>query len=595
MKTSKYFIAILLISLGSAFTLQAQDTILNRNIQVEREFRPLIHDAGMINSIPLVLEPNVVKSAAEYSDFNLPLNVDYNIHILPAAELVTEKPAITGKGYARIGLGNYLNTLADFAYPVINTPDMKLDFSINHLATFDSKQMHSITKAQISFDKIFKTFDFYAGAGGGHEYFKYYGNDFNSLDSIANLKTLDLNYGLSNYLEKNRVGISTTPVNTLANNPEGNTFWRFNALAGVNSLHTTTDLRYQAEMQYHLFDAVNGITENVIRTKGGFSTPNDKNRLGLDFDLYNMMYSSSTIPDFNFWQTYSVLTVNPYYSIERPEFNVRLGLKTSLSFVHGKLMNPSPDISAEWKAVPKYLSFYGGLTGDYEVNTLDKIATENPYLFSDLKVNDTYTPVDLFVGMKLKPLYNLLLDAFIESKQISNQYFYVNKAYSLTPAYSLTSAYIPYPQADSTIYSNRFNVVYSSATQTKMGIRANYNYKNLVNVEMKWAYNSWNVDNQQYAWNMPKYDAQLNTDIHINDNLTVSVNMFYEGLRYAKLGDMAILMNDKVDINLGAAYSYNNWLTVFGKINNLINNQYQNYYGYDVQGTNMMIGAAFSF
>ena len=307
------------------------------------------------------------------------------------------------------------------------------------------------------------------------------------------------------------------------------------------------------------------------------------------------MYSSSTIPDFNFWQTYSVLTVNPYYSIERPEFNVRLGLKTSLSFVHGKLMNPSPDISAEWKAVPKYLSFYGGLTGDYEVNTLDKIATENPYLFSDLKVNDTYTPVDLFVGMKLKPLYNLLLDAFIESKQISNQYFYVNKAYSLTPAYSLTSAYIPYPQADSTIYSNRFNVVYSSATQTKMGIRANYNYKNLVNVEMKWAYNSWNVDNQQYAWNMPKYDAQLNTDIHINDNLTVSVNMFYEGLRYAKLGDMAILMNDKVDINLGAAYSYNNWLTVFGKINNLINNQYQNYYGYDVQGTNMMIGAAFSF
>ena len=588
MKTSKYFLVTLLISLGSAFTLQAQDTILNRNIQVEREFKPLIHDAGMINSNPQVLEPNVVKSAAEYSNFNLPLNVDYNIHILPAAELITEKPAITNKGYARIGLGNYLNTLAEFDYPVMNTPDMKLDFSFNHLATFDSKQMHSTTKAQISFDKIFKTFDFYAGAGGGHEYFKYYGNEFNSLDSIANLKTL-VNYGLTNYLEKNRVGISAIPVNTPANNPGENTFWRFNALAGVSSLPMSSDLRYQAEMQYHLFDAVNGITENVIRTKGGFSTPNDKNRLGLDFDLYNMMYSSSTIPDFNFWKTYTVLTVNPYYSIERPEFNVRLGLKTSLSFEHGKLMNPSPDIRAEWKAVPQDLSFYGGLTGDYEVNTQDKIFTENPYLFSDLKVNDTYTPVDLYVGMKLKPLYNLLLDAFIDVKQIDNQYFYVNKAYSLT------SATIPNPQADSTLYSNRFNVVYSGASHTKIGIRANYNYKNLVNVEMKWAYNSWTVDNQQYAWNMPKYDAQLNTDVHINDNLTVSVNMYYEGIRYAKLGDMAIPMNDKVDVNLGVAYSYNNWLTVFGKINNLINNQYQNYYGYDVQGTNMMIGAAFSF
>jgi len=589
MKTPKYFIAILFISLGLAYPLHAQDTILNRNVQVEREFKPLIHDAGKINSKPLVLEPNVVKLDADYSNFNLPLNVDYNIHTLPAADLVTEKPAITNKGYARIGLGNYLNTLADFAYPVMNTPDIKLDFSFNHLATFDSKQMHSTTKAQFSFDKIFKTFDFYAGAGGGYEYFKYYGNEFNGVDSIVNIKALDSKYGLSNYIEKNRVGISAIPVNTMANNPDANTFWRFNALAGVSSLPMSTDLRYQAEMQYHLFDASNGITENVIRLKGGFSTPNDKNRLGLDFDLFNMMYSSSAIPDFNFWKTYTVLTVNPYYGIERPEFNVRLGLKTSLSFVHGKLMNPSPDIRAEWKAVPQYLSFYGGLTGNYEVNTLDKISTENPYLFSDLKVNDTYTPVDIFVGMKLKPLYNLLLDGFIESKQINNQYFYVNKAYSLN------SVYIPNPQTDSTLYSNRFNVVYSGATQTRIGIRANYNYKNLVNVEMKWAYNSWNVDNQQYAWNMPKFDAQLNTDVHINDNLTVSVNMYYEGIRYVKLGDLAIPMNDKVDINLGVAYSYNNWLTVFGKINNLINNQYQNYYGYDVQGTNMMIGAAFSF
>jgi hypothetical protein len=589
MKTSKYFSAIFLFSFVFVFTLQAQDTILNRNVQVEREFRPLIHDAGKINSMPLVLEPNVVKSAADYSNFNLPLNVDYNIHTLPSAELVTEKPVISNKGYARFGIGNYLNTLADFAYPIINSSDMKLDFSINHLATFDSKQMHSMTKTQLSFDKIFKTFDFYAGIGGGHEYFKYYGNEFNGADSITNINKLDSKYGLSNYIEKNRVGISTIPVNTPATDPEANTFWRFNALAGVSSLPMSTDLRYQAEMKYHIFNSVSGITENVVRTQAGFSSPNDKNRLGLDFDLFNMMYSSSTIPDFNFWKTYTVLTVNPYYSIERPEFNVRLGLKTSLSFVHGKLMNPSPDIRAEWKAVPQYLSFYGGLTGNYEVNTLDKTFTENPYMFSDLRLNDTYTPVDFYAGLKLKPIYNLLLDAYIDSKQIDNQYFYVNKAYSLN------TVYLPNPRSDSTIYSNRFNVVYSGASHTKMGIRANYNYKNMVNVEIKWAYNSWNVDNQQYAWNMPKYDAQLNTDVHINDNLTASVNMYYEGVRYAKLGELAIPMNDKVDINLGIAYSYNNWLTVFGKINNLINNQYQNYYGYDVQGTNMMIGAAFSF
>ena len=54
-------------------------------------------------------------------------------------------------------------------------------------------------------------------------------------------------------------------------------------------------------------------------------------------------------------------------------------------------------------------------------------------------------------------------------------------------------------------------------------------------------------------------------------------------------------MKPRADINLGASYAYNNWLTAFGKINNLINSRYQDYYGYDVQGFNVLVGAAFSF
>jgi len=202
---------------------------------------------------------------------------------------------------------------------------------------------------------------------------------------------------------------------------------------------------------------------------------------------------------------------------------------------------------------------------------------------------DTYTPVDFYAGIKLKPLYNLLLDGYVDFRRIDNQYFFVNKEYDLA------NPQVYMPGANYSLYTNRFNVVYGSASRVKMGIRANYNLKKMVNVELKWAYNGWNVTNQQFAWNKPKYEAQLNTDIRINPNLTVSANMFYEGIRYAKLGNAAYLMHDKVDINLGLNYSYTNWLTVFGKINNLINNQYQDFYGYDNQGTNMMIGAAFSF
>ena len=49
------------------------------------------------------------------------------------------------------------------------------------------------------------------------------------------------------------------------------------------------------------------------------------------------------------------------------------------------------------------------------------------------------------------------------------------------------------------------------------------------------------------------------------------------------------------DVNLGASYSYLDWFTMFFKVNNILNKHYQNFYGYDVQGLNVMVGAILSF
>jgi len=592
MKTSKYIAIGLFFTLGSGVSLHAQDTIINRNVSVEREYRPVIQDAGKINSVPKVLEPTVEKATAKFSDFNLPLDAGFNIHKLSAAELANKKE-INKQGYARVGIGSFKNTLLDFAYPVINQSDMRLDFSVNHLGTFESKRRHTATKTALSFDKLFSTFNLYAGLGGGRERFKYYGDNFDGSGPV-DLSKLVAPYGSYDWNEVSRAGVNATPrsfkLDSLAGFPNSETLWRFNAFVGVSSLPMTTDLRYQAEIKYNRFSATNGLQENIVHTLAKFNSAIDDNRMGLDFDLYNMLYGSSKIPAFNFWKNYSVLTVNPYYSIERTDWNVRLGVKTSLSFVHGKLANPSPDVRGEWNAIPKYLSLYGALTGDYEVNTLNKTYSENPYVFSDLRVNDTYTPYQFVMGVKVKPLYNLLLDGFIDMRQIDNQYFYVNKEYDLAnnPSYNMSGP-------ASYLYTNRFNVIYSSATLVKMGVRANYNLQNFLNVEVKYAVNNWSVDNQTHAWNKPKDEMQVNANVRVNPSFSVSANMYYEGGRYAKLGTAAVKMNDKVDLNLGVSYNYLNWFTAFAKINNVLNKHYQDYYGYDVQGANVMVGAAFSF
>ena len=584
MKTLKYIVPVFSLIFGFNASLWAEDSIINRNVTVEREYKPLIKDAGKINSIPKALEPVVEKTAPKFSDFNFPLNAEFNIHTLAAAELQREKRPDFKGGFARLGFGNYFNSLADFAYPIIKKPDMRLDVSLNHLATF-GKKAHSLTRGAFSLDKDFKTLNLYTGLGGGHEYFNYYGNNFNANNQVINLDTLAAfpNYGVETYNKPANIGIQTIRLDSLAAAPDNNYFWRFNAYAGVRSLPLAKGIQYQMELNYNLLSQGTGITEHHFVTKGGISSELKNNRAGIDFRMDNLMYRSDSLNN-----GYSIVTFNPYYSIQKQNLNIRIGVKSSLSFTKDTLLiNPTADITAEWKVIPKYFSIYGGLTGSYDVNTMNKIFTENRYVNSYVQVENTYSPFNVYTGIKVKPIYNLLVDAYLDYKYFKNQYFFVNEQYSSG------SAIIPIENL--MLYSNRFNVIYDTASQLKIGMRANYNIRNRVNVELKAAINDWNLLTEQYAWNMPEWEASLNTDVHINRELSLSLNTFLEGPRYAKIGTSAIRMRPIVDINIGASYLFNNWLSGYLKINNLINNTYQNYYGYQVQGFNVLIGGAVSF
>ena len=586
MKTSKYIVSALL-----AMSVGVNAQTVDQNVTVEREYKPIIQDAGKIISVPEIIEPNVEKTAAKYTEFSFPLPVGQNIQTLSAAELEHQRRNNPKDAFVRIGLGNNLNNLLDFALPLLKKTDMRLDLKLNHLATF-SKEAHSTTRAALEFNNNYKNSEFYAGVGLGHEYFKYYGEQFDMTGTPKDLTSLKTGiYEELNFVRVNRTA-QLFSLNNIVNGADNDVFWRFNAFAGMRSLPATESIRYKAEVQYRLFDSRNGLTENIIHSKANFNTPNGRNRSGIDVEMQNMMYKTDIANTvMNVWDAYTVFSMNPYYSIERERWDIRLGVKSSFSFVHGRPFNPSPDVSFEWKAVPEWLAFYAGAGGSYKVNTLDGMFTENRFLFSDLRVQDTYTPVSAYFGVKIKPVYNLLFDAYVNYQYIDNQYFFINKDY----AYSLLSSTLLGSPNDSIIYTNKFNVVYSAATLVKVGLRANYNLRNLVNIQLKGAYNGWDVEDIAMAWNKPKFEADMTADWRVTRNLNVTSNVFFESERFAKLGEQSMRMRPKVDINLGASYSYLNWFTLFGKVNNLTNNRYQEFYGYEVQGMNVLVGASFSF
>jgi hypothetical protein len=580
-----------IIAAFTLLTISVTAQNVDRNVTVEREYKPIIQDAGKITSVPAVTEANVQKTAASYTDINLPIQVGQSIQTLSAAELELEKKTNPASAYIRIGAGNYYNNMLDFALPVIKRGDMRLDLKVNHLATFGDKT-HSTSNGSIIFNNYYKKMELLAGVNAGYEYFNYYGKNFNLLGDIADLTKLTTT-PTTLYTEQNLVRISRNPkiekLQQLIDAPLNDGIWRFNAYLGARSAPAKTGLRYDAVVNYNKFNSRIGLTEDIIHTKAGFNNVNGKNRMGVDVELQNMYYSTDlSIDSINVWDSYSVFSMNPYYSFERDNWNVRLGVKTSFSFIHGRPFSPSPDIFAEWKAIPTWLAFYGGVGGGYKVNTLDFSMTENRFLFSDLRIQDTYTPVNAYFGIKIKPVYNLLLDAYISYKYIDNQYFFINKDYA-------TTAFAPSNPEERTIYTNRFNVIYSSASLVNIGFRANYNIRNSLNVQLKGVYNGWKTFDITEAWQKPKFEADLTSEVRVSRNLNLNGSIFLKGARHAKLGDFVMNMKPVTDVNIGASYSYLNWFTLFGKVNNLLNSHYEEFYGYEVQGLNVMVGAAFSF
>ena len=101
---------------------------------------------------------------------------------------------------------------------------------------------------------------------------------------------------------------------------------------------------------------------------------------------------------------------------------------------------------------------------------------------------------------------------------------------------------------------------------------------------------------------MPVWEADFSAGFNATKELAFSLNVLYEGERYARLADpnapgkmLAVPMASKLDVNLGASYNYVDWLSFFAKLNNVFNNRYEIFYGYRAPGVNLMFGASFAF
>jgi outer membrane cobalamin receptor len=107
------------------------------------------------------------------------------------------------------------------------------------------------------------------------------------------------------------------------------------------------------------------------------------------------------------------------------------------------------------------------------------------------------------------------------------------------------------------------------------------------------------MSTQEKAWHKPNLTAGFETYFIIKTRLTLSMYFTANSGMYAKTYSgnevRAELMKGWLDLGLGAEYRITDRFSAFLKLNNLLNQGYERWYNYPVQGLNVLAGVGFSF
>lgn len=565
----------------STNTASATDTTIKRNIEVVRDYTPVIKEAGKINTMPELKDVNTKKIEVDYKVWTSTYKPKTDI--IPSLDYALasqEENKYSREGFLRLGGGNYKSFLGELYTPIYNSDVALFDFYLRHNSSFGnvtlkkdnydvlsndvlSKGLYNDNKARISFLRSIRIREISAFGEFGYNRFNYYG----------------LNSDMISFSEQNKDKEEPEYKNDDQKNSH--------LTAALNFRFRSKDYieqwKYDLQTNWRLLKTHFDVAENTIFTDLAASYRMQESILSLKFQMYNVFVSTPENGSIDFskaqnFNNFTVLKFNPYYSFISEVGRLNLGLKASFGINQGKNTAFSPDITGQVRVIDNIWYVYAGVTGDYKVNTLRSLANENIYLSPDARPEDTYIPLDIYLGTKLNIGKSVNTDIHIGYKIINNQYFYVNKS-------------------DSTGMKNTFDVVYDkNVGQFNCGAAVNYNFREKVDFSFKIGYNKWSLEKQKEAWMLPAAQIGLGVSYVPTDFLRFNINYDLEAGRKAKLGkDSSVDLKNFNDISLGANYKLMSFLDVFARFNNILNQRSEFWYGYPSQGFNFLLGLTLTF
>ncbi|QYA25638.1 TonB-dependent receptor [Gramella sp. MT6] len=551
--------------------LYAQDPIGSEKVTVVKPYTPSVRDANKIRETPSRNDSvSLQKKPVQYSIFSVPVASTFTPAKGRATTVERERPPKVYDNYATLGFGNYSNVLAEFY------SNLEIDRSSNFgiFLTHNSSQggIEEVrlddkfydTELNLNYNMRNRDLSWLAEVGAEHQLFNWYGLPETVAVSDAELARLDpaQNY-YSVYL-----GSEVELYDSFFDSAKA----RFRHSGDA---YSTAENHFNAE---GLFEVEIG--EELISTK-------------IKADIVNGVFDRGYDENNGYDYTFMNFSAAPSLIILRDDLSINLGV----NFVYGMDVEESdgsfyiyPQVSASYRLAGDYFTAYAGVDGDLQQNTYYNFYQQNPYVSPTLMIKPTDSEYKGYLGGKGK-----LSNAVSYNARASYQSQF-NKALFKRNYEAATLEGEPYT------YGNSFDVVYDDVNTLSFYAELNVDVNRNFRLGIDGEFFDYSTDEQAEAWNLPTMKASLNADYQITEKWYTGANLFYVGERKDENRSISLVFDDPVvtldsyfDANAHLGYRFNDRLSAFVKGSNLLDNNYQKWLDYDVQGIQVLAGATYKF
>ncbi|WP_299364605.1 TonB-dependent receptor [Winogradskyella sp.] len=570
----KIKVLTLIITVSSCLSLtfaqeRTKDTIDDQVVNVIKPYTPTISDAFKIKDAPKLNDSNVVKKKeVKYNIFSIPVASTFTPAKGKAANVDKAKPVKLYDNYASLGVGTFTTVLGEvYLNHEINSTENVGGYFSHHSSQGGIQGLlldddFSTTNINAHYSQKLRDFSWKIDGGFDAMTFNWYGLPQNFFGQ-AEANTID-------------------PIHT------------FSSFYLGGKLKFDDAIIKDGSVRFRRFGDDRNSGENRFVAKTSFDVPVQDEAINTDFYID---YIGGSF-DNNFDNTSGIdygnvtLGLSPSYQLKQDDLTVNLGVR--FVFLNDTELSDNkffiyPNISATYRLVDEILIAYGGITGQLQQNSYHDFANENPFVSPTLFIAPTDQRYNGYIGLKGKLSNNV-------SYNIKGNYF----AEENKPLFRANDAVVG--ATEDYQFGNSFNVVYDDVTTFSVAGELSIDVNRNFTLGIQGEYFNYDTDDEAEAWNLPDITGSIFMDVQISDDWFAGASAVYVGERKDRLllagtllDPTPITLDSFFDANVHLGYKINDQLSVFAKANNILDQDYQRYLNFPVQGIQFLAGATYQF